>query len=150
MFITAMAHRIFSGTSRRALLITTQQMPLFPGSGRRDEDGAHGQILNIPLPGESDGAHMRRIYEGEVFPRLRAFKPELILVSAGFDAHEDDPLATLYWRTEDFAWITREVCAIAGEICNGRVVSMLEGGYDLAALAASARAHVEELIKAGQ
>ncbi|MCV6586156.1 MAG: histone deacetylase family protein [Marinibacterium sp.] len=133
----------------RALLITSQEMPLFPGSGRRDEDGAHGQIVNLPLPGGSDGAHMRQVYEAEVFPRLRAFAPELIVMSAGFDAHRDDPLATLDWTEDDFAWITRGICDIADDICGGRVVSMLEGGYDLAALAASARAHVQELMKAG-
>jgi acetoin utilization deacetylase AcuC-like enzyme len=134
----------------RALLVTTQQMPLYPGTGHPDETGAHGQILNIPLPGGSDGAHMRGVYEDQVFPRLRAFAPDLMILSAGFDAHVDDPLAGLYWQTEDFAWLTAELCALAGEMCDGRVVSFLEGGYDLAALAASTRAHVEELMKAAE
>jgi acetoin utilization deacetylase AcuC-like enzyme len=83
-----------------------------------------------------------------VFPRLRAFQPQLLLISAGFDAHADDPLAQLNWDEDDFAWITQHLCEIADEFCQGRVVSVLEGGYDLAALARSAKAHVQELIKA--
>lgn len=134
----------------RALLITSQQMPLWPGSGRPDETGAFDNVLNIPLAPDSDGAVMRAAYESQVFPRLRAFKPELIVVSAGFDAHRDDPLAGLNWDTNDFRWLTRQLCALAAELCNGRVVSTLEGGYDLEALAQSTRAHVEELLEAGK
>lgn len=132
----------------RALLITSQQMPLWPGSGRPDENGAHGQILNIPLSPNSGGAEMRAAYETQAFPRLRAFDPELIVISAGFDAHQDDPLANLNWSTADFAWITAQLCAIARETCESRIVSTLEGGYDLNALSAATRAHVEELMKA--
>lgn len=132
----------------RALLITSQQMPLWPGSGRPDEDGAHGQILNIPLAPGTGGAEMRAAYTAQAFPRLRAFKPELIIISAGFDAHQDDPLANLNWSTADFAWLTAEICTLAQELCQGRIVSTLEGGYDLNALAAATRAHVQELIKA--
>jgi len=133
---------------KRALFITSQQMPLWPGSGRADETGAFDTILNIPLPPESDGTKMRYEYLKQAFPRLRAFKPELIIISAGFDAHMDDPLAQLNWETDDFAWLTGELCALAAELCDGRIVSTLEGGYDLNALAASARAHVQELIRA--
>ena len=132
----------------RALFITSQQMPLWPGSGRVDEDGAYGQILNMPLAPDSAGPEMRAAYEDQAFPRLRAFKPELIIISAGFDAHGDDPLASLNWSTTDFAWLTAELCALAAELCQGRIVSTLEGGYDLNALAQATRAHVEELIKA--
>ncbi|QBF29743.1 histone deacetylase family protein [Thalassococcus sp. S3] len=132
----------------RALVITSQQMPLWPGSGRPDETGAHGNVLNIPLAPESGSAEMRAAYQTQVFPRLRSFRPELLIISAGFDAHRDDPLAQLNWETEDFAWVTAELCKLAAELCEGRVVSTLEGGYDLNALSASARAHVEELIKA--
>lgn len=132
----------------RALVVTSQQMQLWPGSGRADEDGAHGQILNLPLPPESGRAEMQAAYEGQAFPRLRAFRPELIIISAGFDAHQDDPLANLNWSTADFAWLTAQLCALAAELCGGRIVSTLEGGYDLNALAAAARAHVEELIRA--
>ncbi|MBQ4807634.1 histone deacetylase family protein [Phaeobacter sp. HS012] len=133
----------------RALFISSQQMPLWPGSGRPEEDGVHGQILNLPLPPGSGGVQMKAAYVDQAFPRLRAFKPELIIVSAGFDAHQDDPLAELNWSTEDFRWLSRELCALAAELCGGRIVSTLEGGYDLNALAAAAKAHVEELIEAG-
>ncbi len=133
---------------RRALVITSQQMPLWPGSGRADETGAHGNVLNIPLAPDTGGIEMRAAWRNQAFPRLRSFRPELIIISAGFDAHMDDPLAQLNWETDDFAWITSELCAIAAEVCQGRVVSTLEGGYDLNALAASARAHVQELIRA--
>jgi acetoin utilization deacetylase AcuC-like enzyme len=131
---------------RRALTITSQQMPLWPGTGRPEETGAYDNVLNVPLPPGSDGTRMRAEYEARVFPRLRAFNPELIVISAGFDAHQDDPLAELNWATSDFAWLTREIRKIAEECCAGRIVSVLEGGYDLAALADSARAHVEALI----
>ena len=134
----------------RALLITSQQRPLWPGSGDPGEVGGHDNVLNIALPPGSDGRHMRRAYRTQAFPRLLTFKPELIIVSAGFDAHRADPLAQLLWQTEDFAWLTAELCALAARLCRGRVVSTLEGGYDLDALAASARAHVEELTKATQ
>ncbi|MEP3334314.1 histone deacetylase family protein [Sedimentitalea sp.] len=135
---------------KRALLITSQQIPLFPGTGRADETGAYDTILNIPLPPGSDGALMRQEYQDKAFPRLRAFKPELIIISAGFDAHADDPLANLEWQTEDFAWITAELCVLADELCDGRVVSTLEGGYDLHALSASVLAHLQELMKAAK
>lgn len=133
---------------RRALLVTSQQMPLWPGSGRVEEDGAYGNILNMPLPPDSGGQQMRAAYENIAFPRLREFKPELIIISAGFDAHADDPLANLNWQTQDFRWLTRQLCQLAAELCQGRIVSLLEGGYDLTALAEAARAHVEELIEA--
>ncbi len=135
---------------KRALMITSQQMPLWPGSGRPDETGAFDTVLNIPLSPGTGGAEMRAAYEAQAFPRLRAFKPELIIISAGFDAHQDDPLANLNWSTGDFAWITAELCKIADELCEGRIVSTLEGGYDLNALAAATRAHVEELMKAAR
>ncbi|EEX08943.1 histone deacetylase family protein [Ruegeria lacuscaerulensis ITI-1157] len=134
----------------RALVVTSQQMPLWPGSGRPDETGAHDTIVNIPLAPGAGGAEMRAAYEAQAFPRLRAFKPELIIISAGFDAHQDDPLANLNWSTDDFAWITAQLCRIADELCGGRIVSTLEGGYDLNALAKATRAHVEELMKAAR
>ncbi len=126
----------------RALFVTSQQMPLWPGTGDRGENGAHGQILNIPLVPYSDGRTMRAAYEAEAFPALEAFKPELILISAGFDAHADDPLAQLNWHEEDYRWLTLRLCDIADAHAKGRVVSCLEGGYDLAALTTSVAAHV--------
>ena len=133
----------------RALFISSHQMPLYPGSGAASERGAHGQIINLPLPPNSGSAQMRQLYEARVFPALRDFAPELLLISAGFDAHRDDPLANLNWSTDDFAWLTGRLCDIADEMCEGRVVSTLEGGYDLAALAASVAAHVTELMERG-
>lgn len=132
----------------RALTITSQQMPLWPGTGAANETGAHENVLNIPLEPETTGDTMRAVYSETVFPRLRAFSPELIIVSAGFDAHRDDPLAQLNWETDDFQWLGRELCSLAYEICNGRLVSVLEGGYDLHALATSAKVFVTELIEA--
>jgi len=134
----------------RALTITSQQMPLWPGTGRADETGAHNNVVNIPLPPDSDGLLMRKKYDDIVFPRLREFRPNLILISAGFDAHADDPLAQLNWDETDFAWITENLCEIAAKVCDGRVVSVLEGGYDLEALARSAKAHVQKLIEAAE
>ena len=133
---------------RRALFISSHQMPLWPGTGAPDERGAFDNVVNLPLAPGTGGAEMRALYEAQVFPRLRAFAPELVVVSAGFDAHAADPLANLEWRTEDFAWVTRELCAFAAELCGGRLVSVMEGGYDLEALAASVAAHVTELREA--
>ncbi|MGD9861905.1 MAG: histone deacetylase family protein [Pseudodonghicola sp.] len=134
----------------RALVITSQQVPLWPGTGAADETGAHDNVLNLPLPPESGSAAMRAAWGDQAFPRLRAFRPELIVISAGFDAHADDPLAQLRWSVEDYVWLTAGLCAIAAEVCGGRIVSTLEGGYDLNALAVSAKAHVEELIRAAR
>ncbi|MEJ6393194.1 histone deacetylase family protein [Gymnodinialimonas sp. 2305UL16-5] len=129
----------------RALFVSSHQMPLYPGSGAPGERGGSDNILNIPLPPGSDGQAMRSRYESVVFPRLREFAPELILISAGFDAHARDPLANLLWEAEDFAWVTRELVKIAEELCDGRVVSTLEGGYDLQGLGDGVAAHVAEL-----
>ena len=126
----------------RCLFASSHQMPLYPGTGSPDERGAHGQIINIPLRSGSGGAEMRAAYEAQVFPALAAFSPQLLLISAGFDAHQADPLAGLNWATADFAWLTERLCDVADKACGGRVVSCLEGGYDLDALAASAAAHV--------
>jgi acetoin utilization deacetylase AcuC-like enzyme len=131
----------------RTLFVSSHQMPLWPGTGRPDETGAHDNVLNLALPPESDGAHMRRVYEAEVFPRLREFAPELLLISAGFDAHHADPLAQLNWEVEDFVWLTGALCDIADESCGGRVVSALEGGYDLEALGLCVAAHVNVLME---
>jgi acetoin utilization deacetylase AcuC-like enzyme len=130
----------------RCLFVSSHQMPLYPGSGRPDERGAHGQVLNVPLRAGSGGKAMREVYERVVFPMLTSWKPELLLISAGFDAHADDPLAGLEWQAEDYAWLTDRLCDFAG----GRVVSTLEGGYDLDALAASVGAHVGVLKERGQ
>jgi len=132
----------------RCLTFTSQQMPLWPGTGSKEEQGNFNNIVNIPLPPGSSGVLMREKYEMLVFPALREFKPELILISAGFDAHESDPLAELNWATEDFSWLTERICKIASDCCGGRLVSTLEGGYDLEALAESVKAHVIKLCEA--
>ncbi|MCU4652397.1 histone deacetylase family protein [Roseibacterium sp. SDUM158016] len=132
----------------RALFVSSHQMPLYPGTGAASERGASDNVLNVPLAPGTGGAEMRAAYTSRVFPALRDFAPELILVSAGFDAHRADPLANLDWTEADFAWLTREICGLADELCAGRVVSTLEGGYDLPALAASVAAHVTELMEA--
>lgn len=128
----------------RAMFVSSHQMPLYPGSGAASEVGAHGQVLNLPLRAGSGGAAMRAVWQ-PALARVAAFAPELILVSAGFDAHADDPLAGLEWQVEDFAWLTGAICDLAAACCGGRVVSALEGGYDLPALAASVAAHVDVL-----
>jgi acetoin utilization deacetylase AcuC-like enzyme len=132
----------------RALFISSHQMPLYPGSGHESETGALGQIVNLPLAPGSGGRQMRAAWEGAL-ARAAAFRPDLILVSAGFDAHRDDPLANLNWTEADFAWITHAICDLADDCCAGRVVSSLEGGYDLSALAASVAAHVRVLMERG-
>ena len=132
----------------RALVVTSQQMPLWPGTGRPDERGAHDNVLNVPLAPGTDGAEMRLAYERQVFPKVAAFEPEMIFVSAGFDAHADDPLANLNWHDEDFGWLTDNICALAEVHCGGRVVSVLEGGYDLDALGRSVAVHVRGLMAA--
>ncbi|TCP60345.1 acetoin utilization deacetylase AcuC-like enzyme [Rhodovulum bhavnagarense] len=133
----------------RALFVSTHQMPLWPFTGSPDEKGAHDNVLNVPLPPRSDGERFRGEVEGRVLPRLQAFAPELVLVSAGFDAHTADPLAQLHLREDDFAWVTERLCDIADAHCGGRLVSTLEGGYDLDALAACVAAHVKVLMERG-
>ncbi|QIK40191.1 histone deacetylase family protein [Pontivivens nitratireducens] len=131
----------------RVLFISSHQMPLWPGTGDVEERGAHGNIMNVPLPPESGGAQMREAYESKVFPALEAYRPDLLILSAGFDAHKDDPLANLNWTTADFVWLTQALCDIAARHCEGRIVSILEGGYDLDALAEAVAAHVNVLIE---
>ncbi len=131
----------------RVFFVSSHQSPLWPGSGMRNETGPHGTVMNIPLEPGSDGKTMLSKWD-KALARVRDHQPEMILISAGFDAHQDDPLASLRWTVSDFAEITQRICRLAQDICDGRVVSVLEGGYDLDALAASARAHVQELMKA--
>jgi len=129
----------------RVMFASSHQMPLYPGTGAAHETGA-GNIFNAPLDPMSGGRKMRVAYDGIVFPALRAFDPDLIMISAGFDAHRDDPLANLNWLAQDFGWVTAQICKIAAECCEGRVVSTLEGGYDLDGLADSLAAHLDALI----
>ena len=126
---------------------STHEFPLYPGSGRAEDRGL-GNIFNVPLRGGSGSAEFRAGMDEVILPALAAFDPDLILVSAGFDAHASDPLASLQLREPDYAWITRRLCEVADESCQGRIVATLEGGYDLEALAASVGAHVAELMAA--
>jgi len=125
---------------------STHQWPLYPGTGAREHAGRHGNVVNVPLPARSASAEFRHGVQTWILPALRAFRPDLVIISAGFDAHRRDPLAGLHLVEDDFVWATRRLCEIADEACGGRVVSVLEGGYDLQALAASAAAHVRELM----
>jgi acetoin utilization deacetylase AcuC-like enzyme len=128
------------------LYVSSHQDPLYPGTGHADETGC-GNILNLPLPPDSGSAEFRRAWGVLGLPALRAFTPDLILVSAGFDAHEADPLAQLRLQFDDYDWITREICDYAATACAGRVVSVLEGGYNLEALGQCARVHVQALAR---
>ena len=129
------------------LYISTHQAYIYPGTGRRDERGV-GNVVNIPLLAGSGSTDLRHVWRQEIEPALREFKPQLILISAGFDAHHMDPLAELNFNEEDYAWLTRRISAVAADFCAGQVVSILEGGYNLSALAASVAAHVKALMEA--
>jgi acetoin utilization deacetylase AcuC-like enzyme len=128
------------------LYASTHQMPWFPGTGAARETGV-GNIFNTPLAAGDGGAQLREAFEDRILPALNAFAPELIIVSAGFDAHERDPLGSLCMTADDFAWVTRELLQAAEKNCEGRLVSVLEGGYDLQGLRDSVSAHVGELIR---
>jgi acetoin utilization deacetylase AcuC-like enzyme len=129
------------------MFASTHQMPLYPGTGAREERGAHGTIINAPLPGGAGGEEFRAEMTEIILPALDDFAPELLIISAGFDAHADDPLAGLRFVEDDYAWVTRELISIANRHAGSRIVSSLEGGYDLDALAASAAAHVGVLME---
>jgi acetoin utilization deacetylase AcuC-like enzyme len=125
---------------------STHQAPLYPGTGLADEQGCAGNILNVPLRGGAGSEEFRAAWGRTILPALDAFAPEMLIISAGFDAHRADPLAQLRLDTGDFDWVTRELMNVAEVRCGGRVVSALEGGYDLAALSASVAAHVRVLM----
>ncbi|SFF30543.1 Acetoin utilization deacetylase AcuC [Dyella marensis] len=129
----------------RVLFVSSHQSPLYPETGREDERGA-GNIVNATLAAGDGSQEFRELWEGALLPRLYAFKPQLVLISAGFDAHRADPLAQLRLDTEDYAWITGRLVDLAHAHAADRLVSTLEGGYDLQALAASVGAHVAELM----
>ncbi|HHB80690.1 MAG TPA: histone deacetylase family protein [Aliiroseovarius sp.] len=133
----------------RALFCSTHEMPLFPGTGGPSERGEHDNLINVPLKAGDGRAAFETAMEGTILPAVYSYEPELVLISAGFDAHTADPLANINLREEDFAWITHRLCDIADVHAGGRVVSTLEGGYDLDALAASVAAHVQVLMERG-
>jgi len=127
---------------------STHQYPLYPGTGSARERGIDGNVANVPLPAGSGSAAFRAAWADRLLPALDTFAPELVIVSAGFDAHRRDPLAQLDVETEDFVWLTEELLGIAARHGRGRLVSVLEGGYDLAALAESVATHVRTLMRA--
>jgi acetoin utilization deacetylase AcuC-like enzyme len=127
---------------------STHQYPLYPGTGFAQETGVAGNVVNVPLRPGAGGDAFRAAWSERILPALEGFAPELVLVSAGFDAHAADPLAQLEVETEDFVWLTGELMAIAARHARGRLVSVLEGGYDLDALAESAATHVQALMRA--
>ena len=128
---------------------STHQMPLYPGTGALNETGV-GNIWNAPLRPGDGGELFKEAFESRILPALRNFAPDVVLISAGFDAHKDDPLANLQLTEPDFGWATAKITEIADKHAGGRVVSMLEGGYNLAALARSAAVHVGVLMQAGK
>ena len=132
--------------NEKVLYISTHQYPYYPGSGSEKETGKFNNILNIPLEAGTTAEQYLNAYEN-VLKKLKEFKPEFLLFSAGFDAHIDDPLAQLRLSSEDFYHLTKRTLEISKSLCNGNVVSILEGGYDLKALQESTQRHVDALIE---
>ena len=132
--------------NENVLFISTHQYPYYPGSGSEQEKGKFNNIYNIPLPAGTNSEEYFNAFE-RALKRLREFKPEFVLISAGFDAHKDDPLAQIKLETEDFYNITKRILETSKKYCNGKVVSILEGGYDLQALKDSTKRHVDALIE---
>jgi acetoin utilization deacetylase AcuC-like enzyme len=133
-------------SDKTVMYCSTHQMPLFPGTGARGERGDHDTIVNAPLRAEDGSAQFRSAFENAILPELRKFAPELVIISAGFDAHTRDPLASINLRAEDFGWVTKKLMDLADQSAGGRVVSVLEGGYDLQGLSESVAAHVTALM----
>ena len=133
---------------RTVMYCSTHQMPLFPGSGASSERGDHDTIVNAPLRSGDGGVKFRSAFENLILPQLEKFAPELFIISAGFDAHSRDPLATLNLDASDFGWVTRKLMDAADATAGGRIVSVLEGGYDLQGLQESVAEHVTALMGA--
>jgi acetoin utilization deacetylase AcuC-like enzyme len=133
---------------KSVMYCSTHQMPLFPGTGASGERGEHDTIVNAPLKSEDGSAQFRAAFENVILPQLQKFSPELVIISAGFDAHHRDPLASINLHAEDFGWVTKKLMDLAERSAGGRVVSVLEGGYDLQGLKESVAAHVSALMGA--
>jgi acetoin utilization deacetylase AcuC-like enzyme len=131
-----------------AFYASSHEWPQYPGTGRASDRGAYDTIANAPLATGASGEEFRRAWGEKLLPALADFRPDFLVISAGFDAHRADPLGGLALVEADFEWVTKELLSIARSCCGGRVVSLLEGGYDLAALAGSASAHVAALMEA--
>jgi acetoin utilization deacetylase AcuC-like enzyme len=135
-------------SDKSVMYCSTHQMPLFPGTGAVGETGEHNTIVNAPLRPGDGGAAFRAAFETRILPRLEEFKPELVIISAGFDAHMRDPLANINLAEADFIWATQKIMDVADTCAGGRVISLLEGGYDLQALGKSVAVHVATLMHA--
>ena len=135
-------------SDKTVMYCSTHQMPLFPGTGAVGETGEHNTIVNAPLRPGDGGAAFRAAFETRILPRLAEFKPELVIISAGFDAHMRDPLANINLAEADFIWATQKIMDLADGCAGGRVISLLEGGFDLQALGYSVAAHVATLMHA--
>ena len=135
---------------RNLFYASTHEMPLYPGSGHIGETGVAGNIVNAPLRAGDAGEAFREAFRARVLPALANFGPDLLIISAGFDAHRDDPLANICLVEDDFAWVTNELAEIAQKHAQGRIVSLLEGGYNLTALARSAAVHLSVLMHVGR
>jgi acetoin utilization deacetylase AcuC-like enzyme len=133
-------------SDKSVMYCSTHEMPLFPGTGALGERGEFNTVVNAPLRAGDAGDTFRAAFETSILPRLREFKPDLVVISAGFDAHTRDPLANVNLVEADFAWVTQKLMEVADQSAGGRVVSLLEGGYDLQGLARSAAAHVSALM----
>ena len=137
------------GSDAELFYASSHQSPAYPGTGFASDHGVADNIVNVPLPPGAGSNVFRQAWRRAILPALDAFAPELLIISAGFDAHSSDPLAQLQLDADDYAWITEELAAIALRRAQGRIVSVLEGGYDLDALAQSAAAHVRALMRQG-
>jgi acetoin utilization deacetylase AcuC-like enzyme len=131
---------------KSVMYCSTHQMPLFPGTGASGERGEHDTIVNAPLRPEDGSAKFRAAFDNVILPQLKKFAPELVIISAGFDAHRRDPLANINLDAADFGWVTQKLMDIADASAEGRIVSVLEGGYDLQGLQESVAAHVTALM----
>ena len=133
-------------SDKTVMYCSTHEMPLYPGTGALSERGEHNTIVNAPLSAGDGGDAFREAFEVAILPRLREFKPEVLVISAGFDAHTRDPLANLNLVEADYTWVTQKLMEIADQSAKGRIVSLLEGGYDLQGLSRSVAAHVTALM----
>jgi acetoin utilization deacetylase AcuC-like enzyme len=133
-------------SDKSVMYCSTHQMPLFPGTGATGESGEHNTVVNAPLRPGDGGEAFRAAFDSRILPRLADFRPELVVISAGFDAHYRDPLANINLEEPDFVWATQKLMEVADRFAGGRIVSLLEGGYDLQALGNSAAAHVLTLM----
>jgi len=136
----------FEKDQKNLIFASSHEMPLFPGTGNKSEIGC-GNIINQPLKGNTTGQDFLKVWITNIFPKVKELKPELIILSAGFDAHKDDPLSSVQLSSKDYKYLTDEIVDFANNYCNGRIVSILEGGYNIKALKETVELHIKSLIK---